>query len=115
MVTTEIMKKRTKEEKEQLLKDIQRLGVVAGCRKFGIDPSTYYTWLERYTAHGIDGLEDRRGRWGRSLNTVIRSLEKENLLLKQILADRELELKMKDELLKKKMAQWKDGNKSLKP
>lgn len=108
MISKRQMKRRSKEEKERILLDIQRLGVIAGCRKHLTDPSTYYSWLEKYNAHGIDGLEDRRGKTNEHL---IKQVEKENRLLKEILAEKELELKMKDELLKKKMAQWKSEKK----
>ena len=40
----------------------------------------------------------------------IRQLEKENRLLKQIVAEKELESKLKDELLKKKYALQKKKN-----
>ena len=108
MLTKRIVKKRSKEEKERILLDIERLGVVAGCRKHGLSVSVYYAWLEKYQASGIEGLEDRRGKTNEAL---LRKAEKENKLLKEILAEKELELKMKDELLKKKMAQWKRENK----
>lgn len=108
MLTKRIVKKRSKEEKERILLDIERLGVVAGCRKHDLSVSVYYAWLEKYQASGIEGLEDRRGKTNEAL---LRKAEKENKLLKEILAEKELELKMKDELLKKKMAQWKRENK----
>ena len=103
MLSKRIMKRRSKEEKEKILLDINRLGVVAGCRKHSIDPSTYYAWHEKYQAHGIEGLQDRSNK---SSQAALRNLEKENKLLKEMLAEKELELRMKDELLKKKMAHW---------
>jgi putative transposase len=103
MLSKRIMKQRSKEEKEKILLEIQQLGVVAGCRRFGIDPSTYYTWLERYQAHGLEGLADRRGK---NSEAAMRRLEKENKILKEILAEKELEIKMQNELLKKKRAEW---------
>lgn len=101
--------KRSKEEKERIIKDVQKLGVIAGCEKHGIVKGQYYKWVRRYNAFGLEGLEDRR-----SVNkdAAIKKLEKENALLKQILAEKELEGKMKDELLKKKIAQWNKGRKS---
>ena len=42
LLSKRIVKKRTKEEKEQILLECQKLGVVAGCRKNGIDPKQYY-------------------------------------------------------------------------
>jgi putative transposase len=102
------MKKRTKEEKEKIILDVQRLGVIAGCRKHNVDPPAYYYWLKKYQAHGVDGLEDRRGK---NSEAALRRLEKENKLLKEMVAEKDLEIKMKDELLKKKMAHWANGKK----
>lgn len=108
MANKRAMNRRSKEEKERIILDIQQLGVVAGCRKYNLDPSSYYNWLDKYTAHGIEGLEDRRGKTNEHL---LRQVEKENKLLKEMLAEKELEIKMKDELLKKKIAQWKNVKK----
>ena len=108
MLSKREMKKRTKEEKEKILLEINRLGVVAGCRRCGIDPRTYYNWLEKYQAHGLAGLEDGRGR---KSEATLRRLEKENKVLKELLAEKELELKMKDELLKKRMVHWERAKK----
>lgn len=103
------MQKRSKEEKEKILLDIQKLGVIAGCRKHSISPNIYYIWLSKYNASGVDGLEDQRGKT--TDKAEISRLQKENKLLKEILAEKELENKIKDELLKKKMEQWKKEKK----
>ena len=100
--------KRTAQEKEQIILDINKLGPVAGCRKHNVAAGQYYQWLHAYNAHGIEGLESRRGK---DLQATVRKLEKENSLLKEILAEKELQMKMKDELLKKKIAQWNKGGK----
>ncbi len=101
--------KRSPEEKERLMQEIQRLGVVLGCRKHNLAQGQYYRWLNRYNALGLDGLEDRRGK---NQDLHVKRLEKENGMLKELLAEKELEMKMKDELLKKKIAQWNKGSKS---
>jgi putative transposase len=94
--------KRTPQEKERILLDIQTLGTTAGCRKYGIAKTLYYEWLEKYNASGLEGLEDRRGR---NMDAQVKRLEKENRILKELLAEKELESKLKDELLKKKFGQ----------
>ncbi|MGQ9620339.1 MAG: helix-turn-helix domain-containing protein [Bacteroidales bacterium] len=94
--------KRTAQEKERIILDIQSLGVIAGCRKYGISKTLYYYWVNKYKASGIDGLEDRRGK---NMDFHIKRLEKENRILKELLAEKELESKLKDELLKKKFGQ----------
>ena len=101
-------KKWTKYEKESILKDIHRLGVVAGCRKHDIAARTYYDWLDKYNAHGIDGLERRKPD---NADAELKQLRKENRLLKEILAEKELEARLKDELLKKKMEIWNSEGK----
>jgi putative transposase len=107
-----LMKKKipswTIHQKEKIILDIQRIGVVAGCRKHGLHKTTYYSWLDKYNAHGINGLEDQRGK---NQHAQLKRLEKENRLLKEMLAEKELESRLKDELLKKKMEAWNNENK----
>jgi putative transposase len=100
--------KRTPEEKERIVLDIQQLGVVIGCRKHNLSQGQYYRWLNRYIALGVAGFEDRRGK---NLDSQVKRLEKENTMLKELLAEKELEMRMKDELLKKKIAQWNKESK----
>jgi putative transposase len=108
MIQKRNMRSWTKQQKKRIIDDVQRLGVVAGCRKHSISPSLYYYWLDRYNAQGIDGLEDTRGK---STQSQLNQLQKENRLLKEMLAEKELEARLKDELLKKKMEVWKQENK----
>jgi hypothetical protein len=42
---------------------------------------------------------------------MLRKLEKENRILKELMAEKDLEIKMQAELLKKKMEQWKSAKK----
>jgi putative transposase len=109
MIVIKASMKRSKEEKEKIIKDIQELGVIAGCRKYGINKAQYYRWSRRYNSLGLEGLEDRRSV---NMEAAYKRLERENELLKKILAEKELESKLKDELLKKKIAQWNRGKKS---
>lgn len=102
MLMVKKLHKRTPQEKEKILLDIQVLGVIAGCRKYGLARTLYYEWLERYNVFGLEGLEDRRGKY---MNGEFKRLEKENKILKELLAEKEIESRMKDELLKKKFGQ----------
>lgn len=100
--------KRTPQEKEKIILDIQRLGVTVGCRKHNISKTMYYEWVERYNASGLAGLEDRRRIHN---DALVKRLEKENRMLKELVAEKELESRMKDDLLKKKFAQWEKKEK----
>ena len=71
-----------------------------GCKKYDLSKSIYYRWLDRYNALGLDGRGDRRGK---DLDARVKRLEKENRMLKELLAEKELESRMKDKLLKKKV------------
>jgi putative transposase len=102
MLMLKKLRYRTPQEKEKILLDIQVLGVIAGCRKYGLARTLYYEWLERYNANGLEGLEDRRGK---NVDSLVKRLEKENQILKELLVEKEIESKMKDELLKKKFGQ----------
>lgn len=95
--------KRTPKEKEKIILEAQTLGMTATLRRHGVSRSLFYDWLDKYTASGIEGLEDRRGK---NMDAHIQRLEKENKALKELLAEKELESKLKDELLKKKFGQW---------
>jgi putative transposase len=96
------------EEKISILKDIEKTGVVEGCRKHGIYATTYYDWKKKYEEKGADGLVPR---YGRKEAGELKKVKKENERLKKLLAEKELELSIQGELLKKKIAQWKSAKK----
>ncbi len=102
MLMVKRMHKWTPQEKERIILDIQGLGVTAGCRKHGISKTLYYYWVNKYESSGLEGLEDRRGK---NMDAYVKRLEKENRLLKEMIAEKDLESKLKDELLKKKFGQ----------
>lgn len=95
------MKKRTfsKEEKLKILEEAQKHGVQATLDKHGIYPATYYNWKKKHESMGEAGF--RHGMTPEHLKEIKR-LEKENDLLKKLLAEKDLEAHLKDELLKKK-------------
>ncbi len=102
------MEKRTftKEEKLHLLKEASEQGVTATLEKHGIYPATFYSWKKKYDTMGEAGF--RYGMTPAHLKEIKR-LEKENDMLKKLLAEKELEGRLKDEALKKKYA-WARKN-----
>lgn len=96
------MKKRkwTKEEKLKVLKEVKQEGLQVTLRKHGIYPSTYYSWRKRLQLEGEDGLDAQERR--RKDRHYIRKLEDEVSLLKELVAERDMEIALRDELLKKK-------------
>src|SRR5690554_7149394 len=97
------MKKRTfsKEEKIKILEEAKKNGVQPTLDKHGVYPATYYSWKKKFESMGEAGF--RHGMTPDHLKEIKR-LEKENEMLKKILAEKELEGRLKDDLLKKKYA-----------
>ncbi|HLW09421.1 MAG TPA: transposase [Fermentimonas sp.] len=97
------MKKRTfsKEEKLQIIKEATIHGVQVTLDKHGVYPASYYSWKKKFEEMGEEGFQ--HGMNPKHLKRI-RDLEKENNTLKQLLAEKELENKLKGDLLKKKLA-----------
>ena len=97
------MKKRTfsKQDKLQIIKEASIHGVQVTLDKHGVYPASYYSWKKKMEEMGEEGFH--HGMSPRHLKRI-RDLEKENSTLKQLLAEKELENKLKGDLLKKKLA-----------
>jgi putative transposase len=98
-----LMEKRkfSKEDKLRIIKEATDQGVTITLEKHGIYPATYYNWKKKFDIMGSDGF--RHGITPAQIREIKR-LEKENELLKKLLAEKEMEGRLKDELIKKKYA-----------
>ena len=94
-------KQYTAEEKFLIIREAAHKGVVATCKKHAIDPTTYYAWKERYERDGIEGLIPLKRGPKPDLGRI-RKLEKENAILKKLLAEKELIIDLQEEVIKKK-------------
>lgn len=92
-------KKFSKEEKLTILQEAIERGVKPTLNKYDLRPGTFYYWKRKFTVYGSEGLEHKRNK---DQDLLIKKLEKENEALKILLGERELESKLKDDLLKKK-------------
>ncbi len=99
MKNQEKRKRYSKEEKLAILKEASTQGVTFTLDKHGIYPATYYSWKNKFEQMGEQGLD--HGMTEKRLKKIA-ELEQEVDCLKQLLAEKELESKLKDELLKKK-------------
>lgn len=86
--------KRKQFSEEQIVKILKEAEAGTGtigdlCRKYGISEFTFYRWRRRF--QGLSVSEAKR----------LRELEKENVRLKSIVANRDLELEAMKELLRK--------------
>ncbi len=91
-------KKWSLKEKLEILSDSEELGVVEACRKYGVSTGTFYNWKKKYDAHGETGLKvvyDVRSK-------ELKAAEEEIRILRKLLGNKEIELEVQRELLKKK-------------
>jgi putative transposase len=92
-------KKWTAAEKLAILKEAEQNGVTVTIRKHDIHYGTFYAWKQKHELEGEAGLTPG----GKPADPELKRLQLENLRLKQLIADKELALMVKDELLKKSL------------
>jgi putative transposase len=92
-------KKYSNAGKLAIVKEASDNGVKITLEKYSLYPATFYYWKKKVEEMGEVGLT--HGLTKERL-AIIKKLEKENPVLKEIIAKKELESKLKDELLKKK-------------
>lgn len=92
-------KKFSTKEKLAILHEARDRGVKVTLEKYGLYPGTYYYWKKKHLVYGESGLSHRKSK---DQDLLIKRLEKENEQLKILLAEKELEGKLKDEMIKKK-------------
>jgi putative transposase len=93
-------KKWSKQEKLAVLEEAKVSGVEVTLRKHGIYPSTFYDWQSKVLAGGESGL-DRAKRTTKTAE-YLAELESENKRLTFLLGQKELEIDLQKEMLKKK-------------
>lgn len=103
-ITEKGTKKFSKEEKLQIIEESSQKGVKVTLSKYDLYPGTFYYWKRKLLVHGEDGLNHQTAR---KRENRIKKLEKENEQLKILLGQKELESKLKDEVIKKKYPEWR--------
>jgi transposase-like protein len=90
------MKRRhwTADEKLKDLLEAEKEGVTSTIRKHGIYSNTFYQWKEKDDTGGHQALVSKHYKVDRDE----KRLQKENQQLKEMLAERELALRIKEEL-----------------
>lgn len=89
----------TVEEKLAIIKEASEKGVKVTLDKYGLYPATFYYWKNNLLGHQKDGLNHKTLK---DCQKQIKKLEKMVKTLKLLIAEKELESKLKDEMLKKK-------------
>jgi putative transposase len=91
-------KKWTLKEKLEILTTSEEIGVVETCRKYSVSTGTFYSWNKKFEHKGEKGLKVTYDTKSKELKEA----EEENRVLRKLLSDREIELEVQRELLKKK-------------
>lgn len=89
--------RKSPQEKLRILEESKTLGLVETARKHEISYQALKNWQDLYAISGLEGLKVGPGK----LSPELKRLQLENQRLKELVADKELELKIKNELLKK--------------
>lgn len=92
-------RKFSREEKLKILKEARENGVKVTLNKHGLYQATYYYWKRKYDEMGDEGLKHSMTR---ERLQEIRRLEKEIDAYKQLVAEKDLTIKMQQEMIKKK-------------
>jgi putative transposase len=91
-------------EKMNILLEAEKNGVKVTLEKYNLFPATFYYWKRKYNTYGEQGLDHKTQ--SDQLKRM-KALEVENQRLKILLAEKELESSIKDELIKKKYPEMK--------
>lgn len=86
------------EEKLEILASSEAIGIVETCRKYSLSTGALYSWKKKHDNQGEAGLKvsyDTRSK-------DLKQAEEENRILRKLLSDKEIELEVQRELLKKK-------------
>ena len=86
-------------EKLQIINYAKANGNVKASREYGVSVNSIYNWQNAYAEHGEAGL--KRANKPSEESEELRRLRRENQQLKELVAEKELRLRIKDELLKK--------------
>lgn len=89
--------RKTAQEKQRIVEESKSLGLLETSRKYDISYQSLKNWHDAYSIYGLDGLSSK----GQKISPELKRLQLENQRLKEIVADKELEIKIKNELLKK--------------
>ena len=88
----------TKEEKLKVLREASLNGVKITLEKYGVYPATYYSWKKKLDAEGEENFGKKVSK---ARTKKLKRLEDENRQLKELVAEKELMIRMLKELRKK--------------
>ena len=91
-------KKWSLQEKLEILACSEELGIVETCRKYSLSTGTLYSWKKKHESQGEAGLKVTYDVRSKELKQAL----EENRILRKLLSNKEIDLEVQRELLKKK-------------
>jgi len=92
-------KRWTSSEKLEIVNYSKLHGVTKASREFNVSGGSIYKWREAYEKEGTSGLSGKKK--VTEDQTEMRRLKRENDELKKLVAEKELRLRIQEEMLKK--------------
>jgi transposase-like protein len=91
------------QEKIEALKLAKDKGFTYASRELGVSSASLFNWRNKFEVNGPEALESKRGSSGGGVvsNQIYARLARENRQLKEIIAEKELKIRIQEELLKK--------------
>jgi len=86
-------------QKLEIINYANQHGIPKAVREYSVSTTSIYEWQNRYEKEGETGLH--RSRKSSGVTVELRELRRENQQLKELVAEKELALRIKDALLKK--------------
>jgi len=83
----------------EIISSAEEIGVVEPCRKYGVSTGTFYSWKKKYDHKGEAGLKVTYD----TKSNHLKQGEEENRILRKLLSNKEIELEVQRELLKKSL------------
>ena len=86
-------KRFTREQKLEILNYYKQYGGAKATRRYDVAMSSIFKWRDQFEQYGVEGLNNNQGRSDK--DPELERLRRENQALKTIIADKELELRIK--------------------
>ena len=87
----------TVEQKLEILQQARQSGIIAALRSHNLSYSVFHRWKEKLTEQG---REESQNKLGDHVNSRLKELSEENILLKKIIANQAMLLELKEEELR---------------
>lgn len=97
-------RKWTAAQKLEIINFFKQHGIARTKQEYELSGSLFYKWRDAYELHGEAGLQGNKALPKSNLESEISRLQKELRSYKEMVAERDLAIRIKDEMLKKSIS-----------